>query len=101
VLIGGTLIIWRAVRGERERKARHAWPSHPPGTIKTLEPGIRRSVTAGSGVDTTNLITVLETADALIVGTAFKQDGVTTNAVDSQRVGTFMHAAPALRSAKK
>jgi len=34
-----------SLRGERERKARHAWPSHPPGTIKTLEPGIRRSVT--------------------------------------------------------
>ena len=58
-------------------------------------------VIAGSGVDTTNLITVLEAADALIVGTAFKQNGVTTNAVDSQRVRTFMQAAQALRSAKK
>jgi hypothetical protein len=37
-----------SLRGEPERKARHAWPSHPPGTIKTLEPGIRRSVTAAS-----------------------------------------------------
>src|SRR5207302_4585266 len=55
-------------------------------------------VIAGSGVDTTNLITVLEAADALIVGTAFKQDGITTNAVDGQRVRTFMQAAQALRS---
>ena len=54
-------------------------------------------VIAGSGVDATNLTTVLETADALIVGTGFKQDGVTTNAVESERVRTFMRAVTGLR----
>ena len=58
-------------------------------------------VIAGSGVDARNLATVLETADALIVGTAFKHDGVTTNPVETERVRTFMRAVTGLRSAKK
>src|SRR6266852_6514983 len=48
----GPLPSFPSLRGERERKARHAWPSHPPGTIKTLEPGIRRSVTPLRGSKT-------------------------------------------------
>src|SRR5882762_8412673 len=40
------------LRGERERKGlpyyTRTGPSHPPGTMKTLEPGITRSVTTGS-----------------------------------------------------
>ena len=58
-------------------------------------------VIAGSGVDATSLTTVLQTADALIVGTAFKQDGVTTNPVESERVRTFMRAITGLRSGEK
>jgi uncharacterized protein len=34
---------------------------------------------AGGGVDATNAAAVLTVADGLIVGTAFKRDGVTTN----------------------
>jgi membrane complex biogenesis BtpA family protein len=47
---------------------------------------------AGSGVDLPNLAGVLQFADGLIVGTAFKQDGITTNRIDEQRVRAFMKA---------
>jgi len=55
-------------------------------------------VIAGSGVDAANLAAVLEVADALIVGTSFKQDGVASNAVDAGRVRTFMGAVANFRS---
>jgi membrane complex biogenesis BtpA family protein len=54
-------------------------------------------VIAGSGVDAASLATVLEAADALIVGTAFKQDGIATNAVEAERVRTFMQAVANFR----
>jgi uncharacterized protein len=47
-------------------------------------------VLAGSGVEATNVAAVLTVADGLIVGTAFKRDGMTTNPVDSERVHEFM-----------
>ena len=56
------------------------------------------SVIAGSGVDASSLAAVLEVADALIVGTAFKVNGVATNAVDAVRVRTFMRAVADFRS---
>jgi len=37
-----------SLTGERERKAHDAWSFHPPGTIKTLEPGVRRSATTAT-----------------------------------------------------
>jgi membrane complex biogenesis BtpA family protein len=49
-------------------------------------------VLAGSGVDLMNVAAVLAVADGLIVGTAFKRDGVSTNPVDSERVRAFMEA---------
>jgi uncharacterized protein len=58
-------------------------------------------VIAGSGVDQTNLTTVLKTADAVIVGTAFKEDGITTNPVEPPRVRAFMQAVAAHRSGKR
>ena len=58
-------------------------------------------VIAGSGVDATNLATVLEVADALIVGTAFKQDTITTNPVEAGRVRAVMQAVRAFRSVQK
>jgi predicted TIM-barrel enzyme len=70
--------------------------------LKTAKAAARGApVIAGSGVDPANLATIFEAADALIVGTAFKQDGVTTNAVDGGRVHMFMRAVARLRSAKK
>ena len=50
-------------------------------------------VVAGSGVDAMDVAAVLAVADGLIVGTAFKRDGVTTNPVDVERVQEFMQAA--------
>lgn len=47
-------------------------------------------VFAGSGVDSTNVTDVLRIADGLIVGTAFKRDGLTRNPVDADRVRKFM-----------
>ena len=47
-------------------------------------------VVAGSGVDVMNVGEVLAVADGLIVGTAFKRDGLSTNPVDSERVRAFM-----------
>ena len=49
-------------------------------------------VYAGSGVDARNVAAILQIADGVIVGTALKHDGVTTNAVDSQRVQAFIYA---------
>ena len=49
-------------------------------------------VIAASGVDLLNVAPILNAADGLIVGTAFKRDNVTTNPVDSDRVRAFMEA---------
>ena len=54
-------------------------------------------VIAASGVDETTMRAVLEAADGLIVGTAFKRGGVTTNPVEGERVHTFMRAVRNLR----
>jgi membrane complex biogenesis BtpA family protein len=50
-------------------------------------------VFAGSGVDISDLTDVLKISDGLIVGTAFKSGGVTTNPVDAERVRQFVRAA--------
>jgi membrane complex biogenesis BtpA family protein len=49
-------------------------------------------VLAGSGVDAGNVAAVLKIADAVIVGTAFKRDGLTTNPVDADRVRKIVEA---------
>jgi predicted TIM-barrel enzyme len=49
-------------------------------------------VIAGSGVDEHNIGDVLKIADAVIVGTSFKRDGITTNPVDLARVRALMEA---------
>lgn len=51
------------------------------------------SVFAGSGVGISDAADVLKIADGLIVGTAFKFDGITDNAVDVERVRTLVAAA--------
>jgi membrane complex biogenesis BtpA family protein len=47
-------------------------------------------VFAGSGVGVSDAAEVLKVADGLIVGTAFKFDGVISNAVDVERVRKFV-----------
>ena len=54
-------------------------------------------VFAGSGVNVQNVATVLEVADGVIVGTAFKYDGVTSNAVDRDRVRAFVRVVRRLK----
>jgi membrane complex biogenesis BtpA family protein len=50
-------------------------------------------VFAGSGVDAQSVGEILRIADGVIVGTALKRDGITTNAVDAERVRALMKAA--------
>jgi membrane complex biogenesis BtpA family protein len=50
-------------------------------------------VFAGSGVNVENVSAVLEIADGVIVGTALKRDGITTNPVELERVRAFVEAA--------
>jgi membrane complex biogenesis BtpA family protein len=54
-------------------------------------------VFAGSGVDRANAAGILQIADGLIVGTALKRDGVTTNPVETERVRTLMELLKPLR----
>jgi hypothetical protein len=49
-------------------------------------------VFAGSGVNSSNVAEVIKVADGAIVGTFFKRDGVTTHAVDPDRVCVLMSA---------
>jgi membrane complex biogenesis BtpA family protein len=51
-------------------------------------------VFAGSGVTAETAAAALQAASGLIVGTAFKNDGVTSNPVDAARVRAFMDALP-------
>jgi uncharacterized protein len=71
------------------------------GTGKSTDPeDLRRAkaaagdtpVLVGSGAASGQAAGLLRHADGLIVGTAFKRDGVTTNPVDAERVRAFMEA---------
>ena len=59
-------------------------------TVKSAVP--QASIFVGSGVTTDNLSEVLQYADGVIVGTSIKHDGVTTNAVDANRVRALIKA---------
>jgi membrane complex biogenesis BtpA family protein len=50
-------------------------------------------VVAGSGVDERNVADVLKIADAVIVGSSLKVNGLTVNRVDGARVRAFMKVA--------
>ncbi len=54
-------------------------------------------VLAGSGVDKTNVLRVLERCDGAIVGTSLKVEGITTNPVDQRRVTEFMELVRGIR----
>jgi len=54
-------------------------------------------VFANTGVCTHNVARQLKVADAAVVGTALKKDGVTWNAVDPARVKEFMHEVREMR----
>jgi len=61
------------------------------GKVKAAIAG--RPVWVGSGVTSENAGKMLQAADAVIVGTALKQGGQTTNPIDGQRLSAFMVAA--------
>jgi uncharacterized protein len=52
---------------------------------------------AGSGVNVKNVAAVLEIADGVIVGTALKRDGITSNAVDVGRARAFVQVVRGLK----
>jgi uncharacterized protein len=54
------------------------------------EAAMSAPVFAGSGVNIENVAAVLKIADGVIVGTALKHDGITTNAVDVYHVRALM-----------
>ena len=56
-----------------------------------------RPLVVGSGATCANVAALFETADAIIVGTAIKHDGITTAAVDSARARELVTAARAAR----
>lgn len=57
----------------------------------------RTPVFANTGVNIDNVAAVLAIADGAVVGTHFKKDGVTWNAVDPDRARRFMDAVRRLR----
>ena len=59
-------------------------------SVKSTIP--QASIFAGSGVTADNLAAVLQYAEGVIVGTSIKRDGVTTNAVDADRVCALVKA---------
>jgi hypothetical protein len=52
-----------------------------------------KPVLIGSGTTEANVRQLLEAADGVIVGTALKIDGITTNPVDPARAASFVKAA--------
>jgi membrane complex biogenesis BtpA family protein len=65
--------------------------------VKVKEAVPKAPVLAGSGVDKTNVLEILERCDGVIVGTSLKVDGVTTNPVDRQRVADFLQVVRRIR----
>jgi len=57
-------------------------------------------VLVGSGASRENIVKLLKHADGAIVGTYFKNDGITANRVDKVRVKSFMERVKELREQK-
>jgi uncharacterized protein len=66
--------------------------------IEVIAQGCSLPVVVGSGVTPTNVGDLLVVADGVIVGSWLKQDGVWWNAVDPDRLATFMAQANRARS---
>ena len=72
-------------------------PADPSKLRKVREAVTNVPVFANTGVSIDNVAEVLSLADGVIIGTHFKIDGNTWNAVDADRVQRFMHKVEALR----
>lgn len=71
--------------------------SASPSDVAEVKESVALPVLVGSGVNTHNLLQFKDKADALIVGSAFKQDGVWSKPVEANRVKRFMEAVHSLR----
>ena len=65
--------------------------------LRTIAAGTSLPVAVGSGVNPDNVGDILSIADAVIVASYLKQDGVWWNEVDPDRVATFMQAVAKAR----
>ncbi|MCX7379749.1 MAG: BtpA/SgcQ family protein [Alphaproteobacteria bacterium] len=65
--------------------------------LRTIAAGTSLPVAVGSGVNPANVGDILSIADAVIVASYLKQDGVWWNEVDPARVATFMQAVAKAR----
>ncbi len=65
--------------------------------LRTIAAGTSLPVAVGSGVNPANVGDILSVADAVIVASYLKQDGVWWNEVDPDRVATFMQAVAKAR----
>ena len=71
-----------------------------PPTVERIDEcrgGISLPILLGSGLTCENVRQLLSHADGAIVGSYFKEDGNWKNAVDPQRVSSFMHEVASLR----
>jgi membrane complex biogenesis BtpA family protein len=66
--------------------------------IRAKEAVRDKPILIGSGVNEENVVRLLPHADAAIVGTYFKKDGITSNQVDEERVKGLMEKVKSLRS---
>jgi predicted TIM-barrel enzyme len=69
----------------------------PSSVTLTIAAGTSLPVAVGSGVNPDNVGDILSVADAVIVASYLKQDGVWWNEVDPARVATFMQAVAKAR----
>jgi len=67
--------------------------------VRTVRQAVRCPVCVGSGLTAENLADYWPYADVFIVGSSLKINGLWSNALDLQRVHTFMSAVQALRAA--
>lgn len=68
------------------------------GEIKAVKAAVNLPVLVGSGVNLDNVEQYLAVADALIIGSYFKEDGDWTKTVDFERVAAFMDKVGTLRA---
>jgi membrane complex biogenesis BtpA family protein len=69
-----------------------------PAEVEAVRRAVRLPVLVGSGVSASNL-SAYAAADALIVGSSLKQEGVWTNPIDPERAAALARGFSALRSA--
>ena len=66
--------------------------------LRSVRAAVREvPVFANTGVNRDNVRDVLAIADGVVIGTHFKVDGITWNAVDGDRVARFMDVVNGLR----